>query len=449
MDETRSMRYRIDDLEVDVGARRVTRAGTELGITALTFDLLLALGRDAPNFVSFDVLMERVWPRQDVGTETLAQRVKILRRQLGDEVDQPRYVDTRRGHGYRLRAAMVVMPDGIAQGGAAFDLYQQARTMMRGTSASRDDALRRLDEALRLDGALAPARAHRAVLVAGSVPLSGEPRERLSEAQQDARRALEADPRLAEAHVALGMVEADRHRWAIAEDHFRSALALEPANTIVVNLHAMSVLRPTGRVRAALAAHEACHRRQPADGFTLHELTLTHSILGDDAEALRFHKLSQAVSGIRAPPWDVRLAQARAASRAGRQGSAARLATDALPPALRDGAGAAVLSSIHAALAGKAGRETAVRRFEEFAPRLLADGVDCRTRAYFLTLLAALGAITEAYDLLDRTMFGAVGHHLSVELGDLWVPEMRRFRADPRFPFLLSRLGISEPSDPV
>src|SRR6185312_873238 len=55
-------RYRLDDLLVDTGARCVTRNGVDLGVTGLSFDLLLALGRGAPNLLSTDQLIESVWP---------------------------------------------------------------------------------------------------------------------------------------------------------------------------------------------------------------------------------------------------------------------------------------------------------------------------------------------------------------------------------------------------
>jgi DNA-binding winged helix-turn-helix (wHTH) protein len=443
--QTTTTRYRLDDLEIDTGARCVMRAGVDLGITGLSFELLLALGRSAPNLVSADTLMDTVWPRQVAGIETLAQRVKLLRRQLGDEADQPRYIASRRGHGYRLLSAMIALPataERYDQAGEAFALYQQARAIVRGTHASRDEALRFLDAALAQDRELAPALAHRALLVAGSVPLSGEPRARLADAEEDARRALRRDPELVDAHAALGMIDADRHRWHEAAAHFRAALAREPANTFLINLHALSLLRPTGRLRDALAAHELSYRLAPADGFTLHELVLTHSLLGNDAEALRFVELGRTLSGIAQPPWDVRIALARVAVRAGRHAEAAELTAGALPAPLKREGGPAVLSALHAALGGESSPAAALQAFDSFAPRLAADGVDRRTRACFISLVAMLGAVDAAHELLQRLLFGTGGVQASVELSDLWLPEMSAFRADSRFTALLGRLRI-------
>jgi DNA-binding winged helix-turn-helix (wHTH) protein/tetratricopeptide (TPR) repeat protein len=94
--------YRLDDLLIDTSLRRVTRESTELAVNNLTFDLLVALVQAAPGLLSFDVLMEQVWPGVVVSLDTVSQRVKLLRQALGDNADRPRYVLTVRGHGYRL-----------------------------------------------------------------------------------------------------------------------------------------------------------------------------------------------------------------------------------------------------------------------------------------------------------------------------------------------------------
>jgi len=66
-DSRRHARYRselflVGDLHVDVGQLRVTRAGVEITLPYLSFQLLLALIRVAPDIISNDLLMARVWP---------------------------------------------------------------------------------------------------------------------------------------------------------------------------------------------------------------------------------------------------------------------------------------------------------------------------------------------------------------------------------------------------
>ena len=94
--------WRVGDLLVDVGRQTVTRAGAEIPLPRLSFDLLLALVRGAPNLLSTDQLMSQVWPGVVVSPETLVQRVKLLREALDKGGGENRYVLTLRGRGYRL-----------------------------------------------------------------------------------------------------------------------------------------------------------------------------------------------------------------------------------------------------------------------------------------------------------------------------------------------------------
>ena len=99
----------IRDLVIDAGARRVTRGNEEIALPKLSFDLLFALARAAPDTLSIDELMDQVWGKAVVSPATVAKRVELLRHALGDDSTDPRYIALVRGHGYRL----------IADGGAA------------------------------------------------------------------------------------------------------------------------------------------------------------------------------------------------------------------------------------------------------------------------------------------------------------------------------------------
>lgn len=84
--------YRLSDLLVLPGTQQLLRNGEEIPLPKLSFDLLLALIRAAPNTVTLDELMERVWPGLVVSPETVTQRVKLLRDALGDDSRAPRYI---------------------------------------------------------------------------------------------------------------------------------------------------------------------------------------------------------------------------------------------------------------------------------------------------------------------------------------------------------------------
>src|SRR5580658_6546480 len=96
--------FRVGDLIVDLGRRRVMRAGVELKLPGLSFDLLVMLVRAAPNIVTVRRLMDIVWPDAVVSSETVSQRIKLLRSSLGDDAKNPRYMAGVRSRGYRIVA---------------------------------------------------------------------------------------------------------------------------------------------------------------------------------------------------------------------------------------------------------------------------------------------------------------------------------------------------------
>jgi TolB-like protein/DNA-binding winged helix-turn-helix (wHTH) protein len=101
-----NVQYRVGDLLIDTGPQRVTRDGSVIALPKLSYDLLIALVRAAPNLLSIDALMGEVWPKLVVSPETVSQRIKLLRDALGDDPRNPRYVEGLRGRGYRLIPAV-------------------------------------------------------------------------------------------------------------------------------------------------------------------------------------------------------------------------------------------------------------------------------------------------------------------------------------------------------
>ena len=93
----------IGGLHVDLAARRATLDGDELQLSRKEFDLLAELVRNAGNVVTREDLMDRVWDENWFGsTKTLDVHVGWLRRKLGDDPREPRFVHTVRGVGFRF-----------------------------------------------------------------------------------------------------------------------------------------------------------------------------------------------------------------------------------------------------------------------------------------------------------------------------------------------------------
>jgi len=95
----------VADLVIDRARREVTVGGTAVDLTTLEFAILEALGRDVGVVLTRQQLLDAAWGIDFVGDEhVLEVHVGNLRRKLGDDSASPRFIDTVRGVGYRLRA---------------------------------------------------------------------------------------------------------------------------------------------------------------------------------------------------------------------------------------------------------------------------------------------------------------------------------------------------------
>jgi DNA-binding winged helix-turn-helix (wHTH) protein len=94
--------FEFSDLTLDTGQRIVFRDTVSIRLSKLTYELLLALVEAAPNVLTHQDLVARVWQGRVVSPETVAQRMLLLRRALGDEASNPRYLRSVRGLGYQL-----------------------------------------------------------------------------------------------------------------------------------------------------------------------------------------------------------------------------------------------------------------------------------------------------------------------------------------------------------
>jgi DNA-binding response OmpR family regulator len=94
---------RVGDLVVDDESRTVTVAGTSVELTRTEFDLLSTMASRPRLAFSRRQLIDAVWGSEWYGDEHLVDvHVGHLRRKLGDDAAEPRYVRTVRGVGYGM-----------------------------------------------------------------------------------------------------------------------------------------------------------------------------------------------------------------------------------------------------------------------------------------------------------------------------------------------------------
>ncbi len=95
--------FEVGGLRLHPDRRTAVLAGSELDLTRREFDLLELLMREAGSVITRERLIDEVWDTNWYGsTKTLDVHVSSLRRKLGDDSAEPRFIHTVRGVGFRL-----------------------------------------------------------------------------------------------------------------------------------------------------------------------------------------------------------------------------------------------------------------------------------------------------------------------------------------------------------
>jgi two-component system, OmpR family, response regulator ResD len=96
---------RFDELVIDSAARRVELDGEEVALTQREFELLLFLARHPGQAFSRNQLMDHVWRFSFyTDTSTVTVHIRRLRMKLEAVPEQPRWIETVWGVGYRFAA---------------------------------------------------------------------------------------------------------------------------------------------------------------------------------------------------------------------------------------------------------------------------------------------------------------------------------------------------------
>ncbi|MDQ6774207.1 MAG: response regulator transcription factor [Candidatus Dormibacteraeota bacterium] len=96
---------RAGDLEMDLGTREVRVGGRPVHLTPTEYELLRYLAQNAGRPVTHSTLLRQVWGDYAAGdTYNTRYVVAQIRRKLGDDPADPRYIVSEPGVGYRLKA---------------------------------------------------------------------------------------------------------------------------------------------------------------------------------------------------------------------------------------------------------------------------------------------------------------------------------------------------------
>jgi DNA-binding winged helix-turn-helix (wHTH) protein/tetratricopeptide (TPR) repeat protein len=98
--------YRFRGFELQPSERRLLGEGQPIALTPKVFDTLVLLVERAGHVVSKDELMQRLWPRGYVDESNLTKHIWLIRRALGDEDHDSRFIETVPKRGYRFVATV-------------------------------------------------------------------------------------------------------------------------------------------------------------------------------------------------------------------------------------------------------------------------------------------------------------------------------------------------------
>lgn len=97
---------RMGDGLVNPGAGEISRNGDSARLDGRSMLLLVCLAKHAGQVVGIDDLLDRVWAGVSVSPDSVYQAVTSLRRSLGDDPKQPKYIETLPRLGYRMVATV-------------------------------------------------------------------------------------------------------------------------------------------------------------------------------------------------------------------------------------------------------------------------------------------------------------------------------------------------------
>ena len=98
-----------DDLELDPGAYELRRAGRPLKLERIPMELLLLLVEQHGQLVTREHIIERIWGK-DVfldADSSINSAIRKIRLVLKDDPEQPRFLQTVTGRGYRFIATVL------------------------------------------------------------------------------------------------------------------------------------------------------------------------------------------------------------------------------------------------------------------------------------------------------------------------------------------------------
>src|SRR5689334_18039202 len=115
---TQATIYRFDNFYIDASNRRLLRDNQPIALNSKYFDVLLLLVSRCGQLVEKASLFDEIWSGVFVTDAALTQCIKDIRKQLGDDAANPRYIKTVPKHGYVFIGEVTASAPDTAPGAA-------------------------------------------------------------------------------------------------------------------------------------------------------------------------------------------------------------------------------------------------------------------------------------------------------------------------------------------
>jgi two-component system alkaline phosphatase synthesis response regulator PhoP len=95
---------KIGDIEINTGRHEVKVGGTMVSLTLKEFELLCFLTENRGHVFSRNQILDKVWGINFVGeSRTVDVHIRYLRKKLGQDDNEEKYIQTIRGKGYKMQ----------------------------------------------------------------------------------------------------------------------------------------------------------------------------------------------------------------------------------------------------------------------------------------------------------------------------------------------------------
>jgi len=174
--------YEFEPFVLDARNGILLSGGTTVRLTPKAFQTLLVLVKHASEVVDKDVLMAEVWPDIFVEEGNLSRNIYEIRKALGDDTGEPRYIETIPKRGYRFiaptKASLVKAAPAVSAGVEPAAAIIEKHTFARITESAAETDLPAPTQVVDVTPVLMPAAARpkrRIYLVAAAVVLIAVP----------------------------------------------------------------------------------------------------------------------------------------------------------------------------------------------------------------------------------------------------------------------------------